>query len=69
MNAAANPLADWLKNRNQADFARSVGISPAHLSLVCKNKRGLSQKRALLIEEKTAGAVTVSAMAKLGVTR
>ena len=56
-----HPLGKWLgKNRvKQADFARSIGCSEPHLSLVAQGKRGVSLELALSIERETHRGVTV----------
>jgi transcriptional regulator with XRE-family HTH domain len=48
--------------RSQAQFARDVGCSEGHLSLVLKGERGLSVRLAKRISEATDGAVPVRAL-------
>jgi DNA-binding transcriptional regulator YdaS (Cro superfamily) len=71
MQQANHPLAIWLKaeGRYKSDFARELDVSAAHLTLVCKNKRGLSPKKAALVEEMTGGAVTMAQLAQTEVSR
>ena len=58
-----HPLQAWLDRRKSdvrpAQFARRVGISHAHLTLICKRKRGASAAVAYAIEQETGGEVTV----------
>jgi DNA-binding transcriptional regulator YdaS (Cro superfamily) len=67
--ASPNPLAQWLQSRDKQAFARALEISPAHLSLVCNNRRGLSPKKAKRVEDLTGGAVTMAQLAQIEVSR
>jgi DNA-binding transcriptional regulator YdaS (Cro superfamily) len=55
-----HPLEIWLNNSGavRAEFARRVGCSPSHLTLVAQGKRGISLNLALNIERETHRAVT-----------
>jgi DNA-binding transcriptional regulator YdaS (Cro superfamily) len=57
---ASHPLESWLANApvKRGEFAKSVGCSPSHLTLVTQGKRGVSLELALSIERETGGAVT-----------
>lgn len=51
-----HPLSQWIDERmTDADFARRVGVSKSHLSLILQGKRGLSLDLAVRIEEITEG--------------
>lgn len=57
-------LAAWIDERgSRAEFAKSVGISEPHLSLVLDGKRGLSLKAAAAIERETKGAFKCAELA------
>lgn len=57
-------LADFIKGRTtQAEFARQVRCSQAHLSLILKGDRGPSINLAKRIREATGGAVPAEAFA------
>ncbi len=49
---------------SQAEFAKQVGCSEPHLSLVLSGARGLSLKLAKRISEATGGAVSMEALVK-----
>jgi DNA-binding transcriptional regulator YdaS (Cro superfamily) len=55
-----HPLWKWLENSGvkHVDFAKSVGCSEPHLSLVARGKRGVSLELAHKIESETDHAVT-----------
>lgn len=57
---AQHPLESWLEKTNvtRTDFAKSIGCSLPHLSLLSQGKRGASLEIALNIERETKGAVT-----------
>lgn len=57
----SHPLKTWLSNAplKRGEFARCVGCSPAHLTLVTQGKRGVSLELALNIQRETNGEVTV----------
>lgn len=52
-----HPLAQWFEARkaNKAEFARRVGISRSHLTLIIQGKRGVSVDVAKRIAEETGG--------------
>lgn len=55
-------LADFIAaNGTQSQFAREVGCSEPHLSLVLKGERGVSLKLAGRIDRRTGGAVPTDA--------
>lgn len=57
-------LADYIKGRTtQAQFARTIGCSEPHLSLILKGDRGPSINLAKRIREATGGAVPAEAFA------
>ena len=58
---AQHPLETWLDKSpvSRTDFAKSVGCSLPHLSLLSQGKRGVSLELALNIQRETDGAVTV----------
>lgn len=55
-----HPLEEWLNKtkRKRSDFARSIGCSEPHLSLVARGLRGVSLELAHNIERETNRAVT-----------
>jgi DNA-binding transcriptional regulator YdaS (Cro superfamily) len=56
-------LAAWIDARmSRAAFARLVGMSPSHLSLVISGGRGVSLRQAVAIESATEGAITTAAL-------
>ena len=56
-------LAEFIRPRmTQAQFAKDVGCSESHLSLVLKGERGVSLGLAKRISEATAGAIPVEAL-------
>jgi len=66
-----HPLAEWLQCQqiSKSQFARKVGISAAHLHLVCQGKRGVSITVAVAIERETKGRVTVKKLSESPPTR
>lgn len=58
---AQHPLDTWLESADvkRSDFAKNIGCSPSHLTLVSQGKRGVSLELALSIQRETDGAVTV----------
>ncbi len=61
MEAVSHPLEAWLRDAplNRTEFAKNIGCSPSHLTLVSQGKRGVSLELALSIERETHGSVTV----------
>lgn len=59
-----HPLDSWLASATvkRGEFARSIGCSPSHLTLVSQGKRGASLELALNIQRETNGVVTVEQM-------
>ncbi len=56
-------LSDFIAaNTSQAQFARDVGCSDSHLSLVIKGERGVSLGLAKRISEATRGVVPIEAL-------
>jgi hypothetical protein len=56
-------LAAWIDARmSRAAFARSIGMSASHLSLVIRGERGLSLRQAVAIESATEGAISTAAL-------
>lgn len=54
-----HPLSEWIKGRmSRAEFARQIGVSQSHLTLVLKRERGVSVGVANKIDALTSGAVT-----------
>jgi DNA-binding transcriptional regulator YdaS (Cro superfamily) len=57
-------LGDFIKARgSQRDFAKEVGCSESHLSLVLSGAKGLSLKLAKRISEATDGEVPIGDLA------
>lgn len=58
-------LREWLNKSgvSDAEFARKLGISASHLSLIVSGRRSASLALALQIESETDGAVTPRALA------
>lgn len=61
-----HPLAKWLEDagESRASFARRVGVSESHLSLILKWTRGLSLDMAVRFEDATNGEVKAVDMRK-----
>lgn len=58
-------LGEFIAARtSQAQFARDVGCSDSHLSLILKGERGVSLRLAKRISEATDGAVPMDALVK-----
>lgn len=56
-------LSEWISaHTTQAKFARVIGCSESHLSLLLDGKRGASLSLALKISEATGGAVPLRAL-------
>lgn len=54
-------LAEWIDARmSRAEFARKIGMSASHLSLVISGERGLSLRQAVAIEQATERAVSTA---------
>jgi 3,4-dihydroxy 2-butanone 4-phosphate synthase/GTP cyclohydrolase II len=55
-------LSDWLelKDITRAEFARRIGVSPAHVTGLCKGETWPSRRVVREIERETASAVTAA---------
>lgn len=66
-----HPLANWIDaaKMKRAEFARVVGISPSHLTLILKGRRGVSLDLAFRIEAQTKHGVSAAQIASHGGVR
>ena len=63
--AGLQRLAEFIAaHSSQVEFAKQVGCSESHLSLVLNGARGLSLKLAKRIADATHGAVSMDALVK-----
>lgn len=66
MNEAPHPLKDWIvANTTQAEFARVVGCSGAHLSDLLRRKKSASLRLAAKISRATGGAIPIDVFVKV----
>lgn len=65
-----HPLATWIDAKmKRAEFARIVGVSPSHLTLVLQDRRGLAMDVAFRIEKATEGEITAAYLNERPVSR
>lgn len=67
----AHPLARWIDSAGvkRTDFARKIGCSPGHLTMVTTRRRGVSLELATNIERATKGKVTTEQLLRHGPIR